>query len=168
MPDVVKGCHGTGYEMYEYVHGLGSNPEGCFHCARFTSYHSVSKVLWNVVWAVSCTLCPNCNIKTNTHTRAAVTGVAAAQLCCSQGVRDPRGNILPHQLPQRGCISSQWWQLPYSELPVGCVSCVNNIPSDATQAIIKCQNVNILAHVVKHNPQQRLSIGTIVRKGRGP
>ncbi|PKU33195.1 hypothetical protein llap_16500 [Limosa lapponica baueri] len=39
-----------------------------------------------------------------------------------------------------------------TELPVGCISHVNNIPSDATQAMIKC---HVLAHVVKYNPQQR-------------
>lgn len=86
----------------------------------------------------------------------------------SKECETPGVTFCPTNLPWTGCISSQWYQLPYSELTVGCISCVNNIPSDATQAIIKCHNVNILAHVVKHNPQQRVSMGSIVWKGRVP
>lgn len=39
--------------------------------------------------------------------------------------------------------------VPLSRVATGDISCVNNIPKEATQGIIKCHNANILAHVVE-------------------
>lgn len=59
------------------------------HTIQYQRFCGMSFELFHV-------LCPNYTIKNNTRRNAAVIGVTAAQLCCLQGVRDPRCNILPH------------------------------------------------------------------------
>lgn len=97
----------------------------------------------------------------------AVAGVAAAQLCGFQAMRGPVPSC-PANCPLERRHFKAVMPGPLFRVAVGYVSCVNNIPSDATQGITKCHNANILAHVVKPNPWCSVSMGSTVWKRRGP